>query len=125
MQGQFVTCLCLRLSTDGSLVIANAGHLAPYINGQELAITNGLPLGITAEIEYSETRHVLAADNTLVLVTDGVVEARDPKRNLFGFERLQQVLSERLGADALARRAQQFGQEDDITVISIVRQAVG
>src|SRR3954454_7976381 len=96
MQGQFVTCLCLRLSTDGSLVIANAGHLAPYINGQELTLTNGLPLGITSEVEYSETRHVLAAEETLVLVTDGVVEARDKSRNLFGFDRLQRVLGSRL-----------------------------
>jgi hypothetical protein len=121
----FVTCLCVRLSADGTLTLANAGHLAPYVNGQELVTANGLPLGLSAEVEYSETQHVLAPGDTLTLISDGVVEARDKSRNLFGFERLQQVLSEHLEADALARRAQQFGQEDDITVISIARQAVG
>jgi sigma-B regulation protein RsbU (phosphoserine phosphatase) len=121
----FVTCLCVRLSANGSLTVANAGHLAPYVNGRELVTANGLPLGISAEVEYSETQHVLAPEDTLTLISDGVVEARDKARRLFGFERLQQALSERLEADAIARSAQQFGQEDDITVISISRQAVG
>ncbi|MBV9034053.1 MAG: SpoIIE family protein phosphatase [Acidobacteriaceae bacterium] len=118
----FVTCLCVRLSTDGSLTVANAGHLAPFVNGQELVTDNGLPLGISAEAEYNETQHVLAPEDTLTLISDGVVEARDKTRKLFGFERLQQALSQHLEADAIARSAQQFGQEDDITVISISRQ---
>ncbi len=118
----FVTCLCVRLSADGSLTVANAGHLAPYVNGQELATVNGLPLGISSEVEYSETQHVLAPEDTLTSISDGVVEARDKARNLFGFERLQQALLEQREADAIARSAQQFGQEDDITVISISRQ---
>jgi serine phosphatase RsbU (regulator of sigma subunit) len=120
----FVTCLCVRLSADGTLTVANAGHLAPYVNGQELATANGLPLGLDAEVEYSETQHVLAPGDRLTVVSDGVVEARDKGWNLFGFERLQQVLAEPLGADAIARRAQQFGQEDDITVISVSRKTV-
>jgi Stage II sporulation protein E (SpoIIE) len=121
----FVTCLCVRLSADGSLTVANAGHLAPYVNGQELVTANGLPLGISAEVEYSETQHVLAPEDTLTLISDGVVEARDKTQKLFGFERLQQALSEHWDADAVARSAQQFGQEDDITVISISRQTAG
>ena len=60
-----------------------------------------------------------------MFLTDGVVEARDKTHNLYGFDRLQQALAERLSADALARRAQEFGQDDDITVISICRQPVG
>jgi sigma-B regulation protein RsbU (phosphoserine phosphatase) len=114
----------VRLSADGSLTVANAGHLALYVNGQEILTANGLPLGISFEVEYSETQHVLAPEDTLTLISDGVVEARDKSRTLFGFERLQQVLSERLAAEAIARSAQRFGQEDDITVISISRQAV-
>ncbi|MBV9676755.1 MAG: serine/threonine-protein phosphatase [Acidobacteriaceae bacterium] len=124
IHGEFVTCLCIRLDADGSLLIANAGHLAPYIDGQELPVASGLPLGITSEVEYNETRHVLGMKETLVLVTDGVVEARDKSGNFFGFERLRASLSQRMETDAIARRAQQFGQEDDITVISVSRQAM-
>ena len=123
MSGGFVTCLCARLQPDGQLTIANAGHLAPYLNGAELAISNGLPLGITEESEYEESRHLLSPTDTLVLISDGVVEARDKRRSLYGFERLQQALAEHPGAEAIARRAQQFGQEDDITVIAISPRA--
>jgi serine phosphatase RsbU (regulator of sigma subunit) len=90
-----------------------------------LTTNNGLPLGIVAESEYEESQHQLTTWDTLVFVSDGVVEARNQRRDLFGFERLQQSLAEHPNADAIARSAQQFGQEDDITVISISRQAVG
>ncbi len=122
LKGGFVTCLCARLASDGCLTIANAGHLAPYLNGSELAINNSLPLGITEQSEYEESHHLLSPRDSLTFLSDGVVEARDKSQSLFGFERLQQELSKYLGADALARCAQQFGQEDDITVISISRQ---
>lgn len=120
----FVTCLCVRLSADGTLTLANAGHLAPYVNDQELVTSNGLPLGLSAEGQYSETKHTLAPEDILTLLSDGVVEARDQQRHLYGFDRLQQVLSEHPSAEALAYSAQQFGQEDDITVILISRHAV-
>jgi Stage II sporulation protein E (SpoIIE) len=124
LSGGFVTCLCARLQPDGQLTIANAGHLAPYLNGMELTILNGLPLGISAENEYEESHHLLSPTDTLVLISDGIVEARDKTHSFYGFERLQQTLSEHLGAEAIARRAQQFGQEDDITVIAISPRAM-
>ena len=124
MSGGFVTCLCARLQPDGQLLIANAGHLAPYLNGKELAILNGLPLGISAESDYGESHFLLAPTDTLILISDGVVEARDKSHSFYGFERLQQALSERPGAEVIARRAQQFGQEDDITVIAISPRVV-
>jgi phosphoserine phosphatase RsbU/P len=123
MKGGFVTCLCAHLTSDGRLTVANAGHLAPYLNSAELVTKNGLPLGVTAQSQYEESHHLLSARDTLVFVSDGVVEARDRTQSFFGFERLQQILSEHLKADAIARRAQQFGQEDDITIISISRKA--
>jgi hypothetical protein len=122
LSGGFVTCLCARLKLDGQLTIANAGHLAPYLNGKELTTLNGLPLGIAEESDYSESQYLLAPTDTLVLISDGVVEARDRSHSFYGFERLQQALAEHPGADAIARRAQQFGQEDDITVIAISRR---
>ncbi len=122
IQDGFVTCLCLRLGRNGSLTVANAGHLAPYVNGQELALESGLPLGVSAESEYPETHGVLPPDYNLVMISDGVVEARDKTKSFFGFDRLQQALAENLSAEAIARKAQAFGQEDDITVVSIVRE---
>lgn len=120
----FVTCLCARLGSDGSLTIANAGHLAPYLNGREIALQNGLPLGITAESDYNESSHLLSVSDTLVCISDGVVEARNQARSFYGFDRLQNALAERPDAAGIARSAQQFGQEDDITVIVISRKPV-
>jgi phosphoserine phosphatase RsbU/P len=106
------------------VIFANAGHLAPYWNGQELALSNGLPLGFGPIAGYEESIQLLGPDDTLTFLTDGVVEARSKARHLYGFERVQQALTEQLSAEALARRAQEFGQDDDITVISIRRQPV-
>jgi len=48
-RGGFTTCLVLRADPDGTLTVANAGHIAPYLNGKELTIDNGLPLGLSPE----------------------------------------------------------------------------
>lgn len=120
-RGGFTTCLVLRLDPDGTLTAANAGHLPPYIAGQEIEIDNGLPLGLVAEAEYSERATSLSPGDRLTLLTDGVVEARNARGELFGFERTR-ALSTR-GADQVAATAQRFGQEDDITVLSITLQA--
>ena len=66
--GGFVTCCALRIEADGSATIANAGHLPPYWNGAEVEVDSGLPLGIDAGAEYSETRFAvehLAVDAVL------------------------------------------------------------
>ncbi len=115
--GGFVTCCAALLTTEGKLTIANAGHLAPYRNGEELAVDSGLPLGIVAEGSYGETDYPLAAGELLTFMSDGVVEARNTKGELYGFERTQQVSSR--PAASIAETAKQFGQEDDITVVSI------
>jgi serine phosphatase RsbU (regulator of sigma subunit) len=54
-QGGFTTCLVVRVDADGTLAAANAGHLAPYLSRNELALENGLPLGLSAESTYSES----------------------------------------------------------------------
>jgi serine phosphatase RsbU (regulator of sigma subunit) len=53
--GGFITCLCGQLSPDGRLTLANAGHLPPYRNGEEIQLESGLPLGIVSGLEYAET----------------------------------------------------------------------
>ena len=118
-QGGFTTCLGLRADDDGTLTIANAGHIAPYIAGKDLPLLNGLPLGIAADATYAEGSFKLAPGEQLTLLTDGVVEARDKAGALFGFEATATLSTQ--SAEAIAEAAQSFGQEDDITVLSITR----
>ncbi len=113
----FVTCLCARIQPDGSVVFSNAGHLAPYRNGDEVPIESGLPLGITSDAEYTETAIQLDPQDSLTLLSDGVLEARNASGELLGFDRTR-ALSES-SASEIARAAQQFGQEDDITVLTL------
>jgi hypothetical protein len=118
--GGFITCVCVRLGQDGALTIANAGHLAPYCNGMELAVEAGLPLGIVADAEYAERTLRLENGESLTLLSDGVVEARDARGALFGFERTLAFSKETAAAIAAAARA--HGQEDDITVVTVERR---
>jgi hypothetical protein len=113
----FITCLCIRIGREGEMILANAGHLAPYRNGSEIELDSSLPLGIFADATYSETALQLVPGDTLTLVSDGVVEARNPQGELFGFDRTAAISTQ--PAKAIAQAAQQFGQEDDITVLTI------
>jgi hypothetical protein len=115
------TCLALRIAADGSAALANAGHLPPYLNGKELPMEGALPLGAIAGIEFPLLRFQLAAGDSLMLMTDGIAEAMDSEGRLFGFERITELLGQRTTAAALAAAAQKFGQEDDITVLTIER----
>jgi len=118
-QGGFTTCLILHARPDGTVTIANAGHLAPYLNGKDLDLENGLPLGLSAESTYTETTITLPANARLTLLTDGVVEARSPGGELFGFDRTAAISTE--SAEQIAHAAKQFGHEDDITVLTLAR----
>jgi hypothetical protein len=117
--GGFTTCLVLRADPDGTLTIANAGHISPYLAGQELTLDTGLPLGIVWSPTYPETTSHIAPGQQLTLVTDGVVEARDPSGALLGFERTIALSIQ--SAEAVATAAQNFGQDDDITVLTLTR----
>ncbi len=113
----FVTCLALRLEANGRCLLANAGHLPPFLNGKELALPPALPLGIVAVMEYGSTELRLGLGDRLTLYTDGVPEARNAEGELFGFERARAVSG--ATAQEIAGAAQQFGQEDDITVLTV------
>ncbi len=117
--GGFTTCLVVRVDPDGTLTVANAGHLAPYVNGHELALKNGLPLGLEAKTSYPESEFTLGANEQLTLLTDGVVEARDRTGALYGFQRTAAIATG--SAEAIAQAAREFGQEDDITVLTLRR----
>ncbi|HEY6489934.1 MAG: PP2C family protein-serine/threonine phosphatase [Terracidiphilus sp.] len=113
----FTTCLVLRCDADGELTIANAGHIAPYVAGKELLLENGLPLGLAVDTTYAERSFHLAPGDQLTLLTDGVVESRDEGGALLGFERSAALSMQ--PAEAIARAAQEFGQDDDITVLTL------
>jgi hypothetical protein len=115
------TCLTLRIAADGSATLANAGHLPPYLNGKELPMEGALPLGMVESAEFSEMHFQMAAGDTLVLMSDGVAEAQNERGDLFGFERINELLQKPITAAEVAAAAQNFGQEDDISVLSVTR----
>jgi hypothetical protein len=117
--GGFTTCLLFCAEQSGRVTFANAGHLSPYLEGREVVLQNGFPLGLVAGCVYEETALTLDAGATLTLLTDGVVEARDRKGELFGFERTERISSG--AAEAIVEAAQAFGQDDDITALTVKR----
>jgi serine phosphatase RsbU (regulator of sigma subunit) len=66
----------------------------------------------------------LEPGDTLMLMSDGIAEATNAEGHLFGFERICELLRSEMTAEDLATAAQEFGQEDDISVISVARKAV-
>lgn len=122
-QGGFTTCLVLRADADGLVTVANAGHLPPYLMAIEVPIEGSLPLGLNTDSVYPESTFVLAESQQLTLLTDGVVEARARDGELFGFERTSAIAIH--SAESIARVAKEFGQEDDITVVTLRRLSLG
>ncbi len=115
--GGFATCQVARIRPDGRVQIANAGHLSPYVDGHEVTVAGGLPVGITEAEQYEVTELQLEPGQTITLLSDGVVEARNAGGELFGFARTAEAAKG--SARELAEVAQRFGQEDDITVLTV------
>ena len=115
--GGFVTCLCSRLDPDGTLTLANAGHLAPYRNGEEIPLDSVLPLGVAPDTACTESTVHLAPNDSLTFLSDGVVEAQSLSGELFGFDRTRSISTQ--PAEHIARAASTFGQQDDITVLTL------
>jgi hypothetical protein len=117
----FTTCQAAWFSANGELVLANAGHLPPYLNSQEVALPGGLPLGVLAGVSYEEVRLYLHPGDRILFMSDGVVEARQPSGELFGFDRVHNLSNQ--SAFYIADAAKEFGQDDDITVLTVRRLA--
>ena len=132
----FVTCFYAILEPNsGRLAYANAGHDLPYIrrhsgNVKELR-ARGMPLGLMPGIGYEEDETFLEAREVALFYTDGLVEAHDPKGEMFGSPRLQALIVEhaaegRALEDFLLRELYNFTgegweQEDDITLVTLER----
>src|ERR687893_766197 len=132
----FVTCFCAILDpSSGSLRYANAGHDMPYVRrggyAEELR-ARGMHLGLMPGMSYEEKEVVLEAGEEALFYSDGLVEAHDPKGEMFGFPRLRALVAkyseeESLG-EALLEELYTFvgegwEQEDDITLLTLRRSA--
>ncbi|HEV3497930.1 MAG TPA: SpoIIE family protein phosphatase [Actinomycetes bacterium] len=134
----FVTCLYAVLDPEtGRLRYANAGHNVPYVSTEggvtELRAT-GMPLGLLPEMEYEEKEATLAPGDTVLLHSDGLAEAHNTDREMFGFPRVANLTGEASDGevliDRLLKELQEFvgpdlEQEDDITLVTLGRRAAG
>jgi serine phosphatase RsbU (regulator of sigma subunit)/ketosteroid isomerase-like protein len=134
----FVTCFyCILEPQSGRLVYANAGHDLPYLrhgdgDAEELR-ARGMPLGLMPGMSYEEKEVVLDAGQSVLFYSDGLVEAHDPKGEMFGFPRLRALVAEhgdeeeeRSLGDFLLKELYSFTgegweQEDDITLLTLRR----
>lgn len=125
MQGGFATSVVFRLESNGQVTIANAGHLPLFLNGKEFLLTPSLPLGLVNSSSFEEVRVHLQPGDQLSLYTDGLLEARNAAGELYGFERLRELFEKRPTAQQASEAAVAFGQDDDITVLTLTRLAAG
>jgi serine phosphatase RsbU (regulator of sigma subunit)/anti-sigma regulatory factor (Ser/Thr protein kinase) len=134
----FVTCLCLILDPEtGKVQYANAGHNLPLIRTAERVgelRATGMPLGLLEGMAYEEGEATLAPGDTVLLYSDGISEAHNPGREMFGFDRITAVLAadqaggsviERLLAELTGFTGPEWEQEDDVTLVVIKRTARG
>jgi anti-sigma regulatory factor (Ser/Thr protein kinase) len=134
----FVTCLYGVLDpASGLLRFANAGHDLPYVKTAEGVIelrARGMPLGLMPGMAYEEKEAVLEPGDSVLLHSDGVVEAHDPDREMFGFPRLKATMAASPGGQELidtvngalaAFTGPGAEQEDDITMVTLQRSAGG
>ncbi len=125
LQNGFVTCLAVRLDAKGDCILANAGHPAPFLNRNELDSPGALPLGLELITKYAKVDLHLAIGDRLTFYTDGLLEARNAAGDIFSFERLRALIATQPDAKEATEAAVAFGQEDDITVITLTRLAPG
>jgi phosphoserine phosphatase RsbU/P len=115
--GGFSTCLVVHIAASGFVSLANAGHLAPYLDGREIETPGALPLGIVAGQAYEKVNFQLEPGGRLTFYSDGVVEAQNRAGKLLGFDKARE-LSQR-PAQEIVSTAAEFGQQDDITVLTV------
>jgi serine phosphatase RsbU (regulator of sigma subunit) len=131
----FVTCFYAVLDPEsGKLCYANAGHDLPYRQRKDSVCelyATGMPLGLMPGMSYEEQEVIVALDESILFYSDGLVEAHNSKREMFGFPRLQALLGEHSGdatlIDFLLGELRSFTgegweQEDDMTMLTLQRR---
>ena len=130
----FVTCLYAVLDPhSGRLRYANAGHNLPYVataDGVTELRARGMPLGAMPDMTYEENETYLAPGESILLHSDGLVEAHNPAGEMFGFPRLQEIVESSSGSEHLIDECltelkefvgSDWEQEDDITLVTLQR----
>jgi PAS domain S-box-containing protein len=132
----FITCLYAILDTEsGRLVYANAGHDPPYLRHHGTDVeelrARGMPLGLMPGMEYEEKEVTLQRGESVLFYSDGLVEAHDPRHEMFGFPRLQALvgahhsgessLIDFLLSELTDFTGENWVQEDDITLVTLER----
>jgi len=130
----YVTCLAALLdSRTGRLQYANAGHDLPYLRhaaGVSKLRATGMPLGLMPGMSYEQKEITLMPGDSVLLYSDGLVEAHDPQREMFGFPRMQGFIGAHPGGAALIDAllaelghftGEEWEQEDDITLVTLQR----
>lgn len=136
-RGMFVTCLYVVVDTlTGEVTLANAGHDLPFHrsedeNGQPTGtelMARGMPLGLMPNMQYEEARAVLRRGDTMVMYSDGLVEAHNPAGEMFGFgrvaDRVQHAplindMNSHLVRELRGFTGEDWEQEDDITLVTL------
>jgi Stage II sporulation protein E (SpoIIE) len=125
LQGGFATCITMRFDPQGNCCLASAGHPPPYVNDRELIVSGSFPLGLFPTVAYEESRVRLQVNDHLALYTDGLLEARNKTGEIFGFDRTRELFATLPDAARATEAAVLFGQDDDITVVTLVRIPAG
>jgi PAS domain S-box-containing protein len=130
----FVTCLVALLdSRIGRLQYANAGHDLPYVrhaDGVSELRATGMPLGLMPNMSYEQKEIALKPGESILLYSDGLVEAHDQQREMFGFPRMQEFVGAHPGGASLIDfllaelehfTGEEWEQEDDIVLLTLQR----
>jgi serine phosphatase RsbU (regulator of sigma subunit)/anti-sigma regulatory factor (Ser/Thr protein kinase) len=133
-QKMFVTCLYLVIDVNtGVIQYANAGHNLPYVRTRDGVVelrATGMPLGLLPGMPYEQKEFTIQPGQTVLLSSDGIVEAHSTEREMFGFPRMQQLMAEHPGGGKLIDFlmaslnrfvSEDYEQEDDITLVTIQR----
>lgn len=137
-ENMFVTCMYGVLDpATGVFRLANAGHDVPYVRRADGRVeefrATGMPLGMLEDMTYDEAEGTIEPGDTVLLTSDGLIEAHDPQREMFGFPRVRERMSAHPGGVALMDRILEdlakftgpdWEQEDDVTLVAISRSGV-
>ena len=125
LQGGFATCVILRIDKHSECTVSSAGHPSPFLNDRELDLPGALPLGISPLADYEESSFTVQVGDHFSLYTDGLLEARNQAGELYSFARLERLFASHPSAAQATQAAVNFGQDDDITVLTLTRLASG
>jgi sigma-B regulation protein RsbU (phosphoserine phosphatase) len=132
----FVTLFVGQLYLEtGKFIFCNAGHNPPVIFNatdakvEYMTVKKNIPVGLLEDFSYEEETHLLKRGDSIVLYTDGVTEAEDKEKTLFGDDALVKSVRQNITLDAkqiaeiiyedVVRHADGADQSDDITVMTM------